>query len=204
MSCAPKCECDKCKVSKELELSRVEATDEILLRLLMQRKHLRMQVTELQARMTALILEERDLEIDIVAAPGVELPKYQTDGAAGMDLAANEDCTVRAGGKARIPTGLSMAIPKGFVGLVQPRSGLSWDESQLAVTGMIDSDYRGELHVQLFNLGTDMYKVSKGDRIAQFVIMRRPLVKWNPRTELSKTVRGNAGFGSTKGYRTTT
>jgi len=97
-----------------------------------------------------------------------------------------------------------MAIPKGFVGLVQPRSGLSWDASQLAVTGMIDSDYRGDLHVQLFNLGTDMYKFSKGDRIAQFVIIRRPLVKWNPVAVLSETARGTAGFGSTKGYRTTT
>jgi dUTP pyrophosphatase len=116
-----------------------------------------------------------------------------------MDLSARADHVIRHGGKVLIPTGVSIALPRGFVGLVQPRSGLSWKKDQLAVTGMIDSDYRGEIHVQLFNMGQEMYRVKQGDRIAQLIILRRPKVAWKQVTELSETARGANGFGSTGG-----
>lgn len=182
----------------------IEIQEKALLHLLMTRKHLRAQVASLQGEMTKMQFAERDLELDIWLSPGLpeskyktKLPKYQSDGAAGMDLAAREDCVLRHDGKALIPTGISIALPQGYVGLVQPRSGLSWKKDQLAVTGMIDSDYRGEIHAQLFNMGQEMYRVKQGDRIAQLIILRRPKVTWKQVTELSKTARGTNGFGST-------
>ena len=195
----------KCTCLDDVTQKTIEIQEETLLHLLMTRKHLRAQVASLQGEMTKMQFAERDLELDIKLHEGVkpkyktELPKYQSEGAAGMDLAAREDHVVRHGGKVLIPTGVSIALPRGFVGLVQPRSGLSWKKDQLAVTGMIDSDYRGEIHVQLFNMGQDMYRVKQGDRIAQLIILRRPKVAWKQVAELSETARGTNGFGSTGG-----
>ena len=109
----------------------------------------------------------------------VSLPKYKTDGSSGMDLTANNDSSIdlEPGKTAIIPTGISVAIPKNFEIQIRPRSGLA-AKSQISVLntpGTIDSDYRGEIKIILINLGSKVFTVNKGERIAQMVLC--PLVK---------------------------
>ena len=134
-------------------------------------------------------------------APGIPLPEYESAGAAGMDLRAflEADITIPPLGRARVPTGLFLEIPEGYEAQVRPRSGLAYNNgiTILNTPGTIDSDYRGELGVILVNLGTEVFTVKNGDRIAQMLIspVTRALV-----TEvefLSETKRGSGGFGST-------
>ena len=124
----------------------------------------------------------------------ISLPKYQTDGSSGMDLAANiEDKIEIAPGKsAIIPTGLSVSIPKNFEIQIRPRSGLAAKNqiSVLNTPGTIDADYRGELKVILINLSDTAFVIEKGLRIAQMVLC--PVIK-----TLEQTQRGSGGFGST-------
>lgn len=132
----------------------------------------------------------------------INLPKYETDGAAGMDVCAKEDCTVLAGCTSAVGTGLYMEIPRGYEIQVRPRSGLS-AKTALRVAnapGTVDHDYRGELKVLLWNTSMVPYEIKKGDRIAQIVIQEVPLISWkevDSVSELSKTERGAGGFGST-------
>ena len=132
---------------------------------------------------------------------GVTLPRYESSGAAGMDLRAflDSEITIPPLGRARISTGLFMEIPQGYEAQIRPRSGLASRHgvTVLNAPGTIDSDYRGELEVILVNLGAESFTVKSGDRIAQMVIspLIRPAV-----TEadiLSETERGSGGFGST-------
>jgi dUTP pyrophosphatase len=145
-----------------------------------------------------------DLRIQVVrvGAVHVPLPRYQTQGAAGMDLhaALSEPVTLAPLGRARIPTGLVLAIPFHFEGQVRPRSGLAARSgvTVLNAPGTIDSDYRGELQVLLVNLSDAPVTISPLERIAQLVIApvaRAELVVAT--VELDYTTRGSGGYGST-------
>ena len=131
----------------------------------------------------------------------VTLPKYETEGSSGLDLAANidEQIDIPPGKSAIIPTGLAVAIPKNFEIQIRPRSGLAANSqiSVLNTPGTIDADYRGELKVILINLGNKVFAVEKGLRIAQMVLS--PVIKatFKEVKELESTKRGSAGFGST-------
>ena len=131
----------------------------------------------------------------------ISLPKYETDGSSGMDLAANiEDKIEIAPGKsAIIPTGLSVSIPKNFEIQIRPRSGLAAKNqiSVLNTPGTIDADYRGELKVILINLSDIAFTIEKGLRIAQMVLC--PVIKATLKEveTLEETKRGSGGFGST-------
>ena len=131
----------------------------------------------------------------------IPLPKYETDGSSGMDIAAdvNENIEIKPGKSEIIPTGLAISIPKNFEIQIRPRSGLAAKKSisVLNTPGTIDADYRGELKVILINLGTKSFFVENGARIAQMVLC--PVVKANLKEVkiLEDTERGSGGFGST-------
>ena len=131
----------------------------------------------------------------------VSLPKYETSGSSGMDLAANIDANINIdpGKTAIIPTGLALSIPKGFEVQIRPRSGLAAKQkiSVLNTPGTIDADYRGEIKVILINLGQETFKVEKGLRIAQMVVCPIVQAQLKEVDDLSKTERGKGGFGST-------
>ena len=130
---------------------------------------------------------------------GLALPSYAKPGDAGADLVANEEVTLApGGGRALIGTGIAIAIPTGYAGFVQPRSGLALRHGVtcLNTPGLIDSGYRDELKVLLINTDpTDAYEVHRGDRIAQLVIKKVEEVIWEEADELDETERGLGGFG---------
>jgi len=131
----------------------------------------------------------------------VPLPKYETNGSSGMDLAANINANIDIdpGKTAIIPTGLALSIPKGFEVQIRPRSGLAAKKkiSVLNTPGTIDADYRGEIKVILINLGEEPFKVEKGLRIAQMVVCPIVQAQLKEVDDLSETERGKGGFGST-------
>ena len=131
----------------------------------------------------------------------VSLPKYETSGSSGMDLAANIDTNINIdpGKSAIIPTGLALSIPKGFEVQIRPRSGLAAKQkiSVLNTPGTIDADYRGEIKVILINLGHEPFRVEKGLRIAQMVVCPIVQAQLKEVDDLSETERGKGGFGST-------
>ena len=131
----------------------------------------------------------------------VPLPKYETNGSSGMDLAANinDSVDINPGKTAIIPTGLALSIPKGFEVQIRPRSGLAAKQkiSVLNTPGTIDADYRGEIKVILINLGQEPFKVEKGLRIAQMVVCPIVQAQLKEVDDLSETERGKGGFGST-------
>ena len=131
----------------------------------------------------------------------VSLPKYETNGSSGMDLAANIDANINIdpGKTAIIPTGFSLSIPKGFEVQIRPRSGLAAKKkiSVLNTPGTIDADYRGEIKVILINLGQETFTVEKGLRIAQMVVCPIVQAQLKEVDDLSETERGKGGFGST-------
>ena len=131
----------------------------------------------------------------------VSLPKYETSGSSGMDLAAyiNDAINLQPGKSVIVPTGLSVAIPRGFEIQIRPRSGLAAKNqiSILNTPGTIDSDYRGEIKVILINLSDKNFIIEKGFRIAQMVICPIIQVQLEEVNELNDTIRGKDGFGST-------
>ena len=131
----------------------------------------------------------------------VSLPKYETSGSSGMDLAAYIDSNINLEPKKSVivPTGLSVAIPKGFEIQIRPRSGLAAKEniSVLNTPGTIDADQRGEIKVILINLGDKEFIIENGLRIAQMVACPIIQVQLKEVDELNNTVRGKGGFGST-------
>ena len=133
--------------------------------------------------------------------PDLPLPTQQHPDDAGYDLHAREDATLApGGGRALVPTGLAVAIPAGYAGLVLPRSGLALKHgiTCLNAPGLIDPLYRGELKVLLVNTDPEHeYTVRRGDRIAQLVIQAVQMVEWIEVDELDTTVRDAFGFGST-------
>lgn len=134
---------------------------------------------------------------------GLNLPKYETAGSAGMDVRAanpeDEDIILKPGQRALVPTGLSLAIPDGYEMQVRPRSGLAFKHgiTCLNTPGTIDSDYRGELKVLLINLGDQAFTIERGERIAQLVIAPVTQGLWEKVDVLPETDRGEGGFGST-------
>ncbi|MDA0780706.1 MAG: dUTP diphosphatase [Rickettsiales bacterium] len=144
-----------------------------------------------------IIVEIKQLE----NAQGLDLPYYATEHSAGMDLQAAiaEDITLKPNQRAIIKCGISIALPDGYEAQIRPRSGLAYKNgiTVLNAPGTIDADYRGEVGVILVNLGEESFTISRGDRIAQMIIA--PYIKADLQvvTELSETVRGAGGFGST-------
>lgn len=134
---------------------------------------------------------------------GIELPAYETPGAAGMDLRAAVEAdaplTLAPGKRALVPTGFVFEVPFGFEAQIRPRSGLAFKNgiTCLNTPGTIDSDYRGEVKVLLINLGEEPFVIERGMRIAQMVIAPVTQVAVNEVTEASETARGAGGFGST-------
>jgi dUTP pyrophosphatase len=133
--------------------------------------------------------------------PDLPVPAYARPGDAGLDLLAREDVLLRAGGgRALVPTGIALALPDGYAGFVQPRSGLALKHGVtcLNAPGLIDSGYRDELKVLLVNTDpTEDYRVTRGDRIAQLVVQPVEHVRFAEVAELPETSRGGGGFGST-------
>ncbi|MGD8427823.1 MAG: dUTP diphosphatase [Balneolaceae bacterium] len=134
-------------------------------------------------------------------AEDLPLPSYESEFAAGMDIRAaiEESIELKPGMRKLIPTGLQMALPKGYEAQIRPRSGLAYRNgiTMLNTPGTIDSDYRGELKVLAVNLGEESYLIQHGDRLAQMVIAPVLQVDVIQVEALSETERGDGGFGST-------
>ena len=130
-----------------------------------------------------------------------KLPSYKTSGSSGMDLMAcvDEPITIKPNESMLIPTGIAIAIPEDTEVQISPRSGLAAKSSisVLNTPGTIDSDYRGELKIILFNHGKDEFTVNDEDRVAQMVLMPILKVEIEETNELPETIRGSGGFGST-------
>ncbi|HTU10039.1 MAG TPA: dUTP diphosphatase [Allosphingosinicella sp.] len=143
-----------------------------------------------------------DIRIALKRLPhgeGLPLPAYATEHAAGMDVVAAEDVTLRPGWRHAVATGFAIAIPEGYEVQVRPRSGLALKHgiTCLNTPGTIDADYRGEVKVILANLGSAVVELARGERIAQLVpapVQRATFVEVE---ELDETARGAGGFGST-------
>ena len=147
-----------------------------------------------------------DISIAVQRLPhgaDLALPRYETDGAAGMDLvaaiAADEPLMLASGARVLVPTGLAIALPQGFEAQVRPRSGLAAKNgiTVLNSPGTIDCDYRGEIKVILINHGSDAFTITRGTRIAQMVIAPVTRGIFREVASLDETARGAGGFGST-------
>ncbi len=141
------------------------------------------------------------MNIRIVNKSDNPLPNYQTVGSSGMDILANNETEIMINPmeRALVPTGIFLEIPIGYEGQVRARSGLSIKNGITLVNcvGTIDSDYRGELKVPVINLGSDPFKIVKGDRIAQLIITKYERITWDQVDSIDETERGAGGFGST-------
>ena len=141
--------------------------------------------------------------VRLAHAEGIPLPAYESADAAGMDLRAavpeNAPLVLKPMQREAVPTGLTMAIPRGFEGQVRPRSGLAFKAGITCLNspGTIDADYRGEVKVILINLGAEDFTIRRGERIAQLLISPVVQARWTEVQSLDQTVRGAGGFGST-------
>ena len=131
----------------------------------------------------------------------VELPKYKTDGSSGMDLFAfiEHSIKIAPNESVLIPTGISIAIPEDTEIQIRPRSGLAAKSSisVLNTPGTIDSDYRGEIKIILFNHGREEFTINNNDRVAQMILVPILKAEFEEVSDLPKTLRGSGGFGST-------
>lgn len=136
-------------------------------------------------------------------AQGLDLPTYQSAGAAGLDLMAaipaHSRLVIEPGARELVPTGLTMELPQGYEAQVRPRSGLALKSGVTVLNspGTIDSDYRGEIGVILINLGAEPFEITRGARIAQMVIAPVTQAQFIEVSEINETSRGAGGFGST-------
>ncbi len=141
------------------------------------------------------------MQINIINRSSHDLPHYETEASAGMDLRAELDApvTLKPLERAIIKTGLFIELPVGIEAQVRPRSGLAAKKgiTVLNAPGTIDADYRGEIGVILVNLSNEDFTIESGERIAQLVIAKHERAEWNPVEALSETARGAGGFGST-------
>jgi len=141
------------------------------------------------------------LAMKIINTSPYPLPRYETPGSAGMDLRANisEPITLAPLERSLIPTGLFMELSEGYEAQIRPRSGLAIKRglTMLNSPGTIDSDYRGEIKCIVVNLSNEPQTIEPGERIAQMVIARYEQIVWQEVSELSDSVRGTGGFGST-------
>jgi dUTP pyrophosphatase len=131
----------------------------------------------------------------------IQLPEYSTEGSSGLDIRAalNQDVIIESGKFALLPTNLRLEIPNGYEIQVRPRSGLAakYGIGVLNSPGTIDSDYRGEVKIILFNFGEDKFIVKRGDRIAQMVLSKVYRATLSETNELNDSSRGDGGFGHT-------
>ena len=139
------------------------------------------------------VLEVRRLD------PDLPVPSYAHPGDAGIDLYAADTTSIAPGARALIPTGVALAIPEGWVGLVHPRSGLAVEHgvTVLNAPGTIDAGYRGEVKVLLVNHGEGAFEVRHGQRVAQLLLVRVGRAEVRDVERLDVTARGDGGFGST-------
>ena len=141
------------------------------------------------------------MQIKIVNKSNNPLPAYETIGSAGMDLRAftDSDITLMPGDRKLIPTGIFIELADGYEAQIRPRSGMAFKHGITLPNSpaTIDSDYRGEVKVALINLSQEDFTIKNGDRIAQMVIAKYEKVQWIVADELSKTQRGEGGFGHT-------
>jgi dUTP pyrophosphatase len=144
------------------------------------------------------LIVTRKLPVLLVSEPGLE-PTYAQPGDAGADLRSAVDAVIPAMGRLTVRTGVSIALPDGYVGLVHPRSGLSAKHgiTVLNSPGTVDAGYRGELAVTLYNSSSEDFSVTRGDRIAQLVIQAIEIADFIAVESLPGSHRGTAGFGST-------
>lgn len=137
----------------------------------------------------------------IDGAKDLPLPKFMTNGAAGMDLYANVngEVVINPGGIKLIPSGISIEVPAGYEAQIRPRSGLAIKNgiSLVNTPGTIDSDYRGEINIIMINFGEKPFVIKRGDRIAQMIINKIEIPSIIEVNELNNTERGAGGFGST-------
>jgi len=145
-----------------------------------------------------------EVSVPIAVLPhglGLALPAYATEGAAGCDLRAaiQAELSITPGGRALVPTGVTVAIPAGYEGQVRIRSGLAHDRGLAVLNspGTIDSDYRGEIRVIVANLGAEPVTLHRGDRIVQLVIAPVARARFEVVERLPESARGAGGFGST-------
>tara|TARA_B100001059_G_C17670885_1_gene494460 strand:+ start:99 stop:536 length:438 start_codon:yes stop_codon:yes gene_type:complete len=133
--------------------------------------------------------------------PEIKLPEYKTDGASGMDLVAfiKESLTIKPRTSSLIPTGISVAFSENYEIQIRPRSGLAAKNniSVLNTPGTVDSDYRGEIKIIIYNHGNNDFIVNNGDRIAQMILAPVVKIELEETDNLPETVRGKDGFGST-------
>lgn len=141
------------------------------------------------------------MKIKVINKSKHPLPKHQTDGSAAVDLSANisEPIVLKSLERALVPTGIYLALPKGYEAQIRPRSGLALKHgiSMVNAPGTIDADYRGEIGVLLVNLGQESFTVNDGERIAQMVIAKHEVVDWEEVETLDDTERAAGGFGHT-------
>ena len=144
------------------------------------------------------------MKVQIINKSKHPLPKYETEQSAGMDIRANltEPIVLKPLQRCLVPTGLYMALPKGFEAQIRPRSGLAIKKGigVLNSPGTIDADYRGEVKVILVNLSNEPFVINPGERIAQMVVAKYEKVEWEEVETLDETERGTGGFGSTCNY----
>ena len=131
--------------------------------------------------------------------PELPLPRHATSGDAGVDLYAREKGTVWPGERKLVPTGIAVAVPPGYVGLIAPRSGLAINHGISLVNspGILDSGFRGEIHAIVINEGEEAFEYDRGDRIAQLVVVPYVEQHFEVVAELPDSDRGEGGFGST-------
>ncbi len=131
--------------------------------------------------------------------PPLDLPRYQTPGAAGLDLLADEAVRLAPGERRLVPTGVAVEIPPGYEGQVRPRSGLALRHGvgMVNAPGTVDADYRGEVGVLLVNWGREAVEIARGDRIAQLIVSPVERAEVQLVDKLGRTDRGGGGFGST-------
>nr|WP_314530479.1 dUTP diphosphatase [uncultured Fusobacterium sp.] len=143
----------------------------------------------------------KKVEVKVVREKNVTLPKYETEGSAGLDVRANitEPIVLKSLERVLIPTGLKIAIPEGYEVQVRPRSGLAIKHgiTMLNSPGTIDSDYRGEIKVIAVNLSNETYTIEPNERIAQLVLNKVEQIEFVEVDELDATNRGEGGFGHT-------
>ena len=129
--------------------------------------------------------------------PDAVLPNYAHSGDAGMDIYASENVHVRKGERAKVPTGIAMEIPEGYVGLVWDKSGLSINHGLKTLGGVIDAGYRGEIIIGIANLSSEDYTLEKGHKVAQLLIQKIESPVIEEAIELNNSHRGEKGLGST-------
>ena len=141
------------------------------------------------------------IKVGITVENNVEIPRYMTEGSAGIDVSANIETGIELKPLERylVPTGIKLEIPEGFEVQVRPRSGLAFKHgiTVLNTPGTIDSDYRGEIKVLLINLSNAAYKIEPNERIGQLILSKVYKLDFEEKAGLSETKRGEGGFGHT-------